>query len=204
MKLPVPMILASLSPRRRSLLEEAGVEFTVLGADEVVERHDPALPPESLTIENARAKARAVAVRRPEALVLGADTLVYLDGAPLGKPGSLDEAAGMLRRLSGRAHQVCTGVCLCWDAGGGVDEFHELTTVHFRPLSDAMIAEYLARVPVLDKAGAYAMQDHGALVVASIDGSWSNVVGLPMEKTLAALARWRRAPAPPPAGPPAG
>ena len=97
----------------------------------------------------------------------------------------------MLARLSGRSHQVCTGVCLCWNAGAESEQFHDLTTVTFRDLTAAAITDYLARVEVTDKAGAYAIQDHGDLIVASITGSHSNVVGLPMEKTLAALAQWR-------------
>jgi nucleoside triphosphate pyrophosphatase len=191
MRLRLPLVLASQSARRKALLEAEGIEFTVAVAAGVIEAHDSTLTPEALTLTNARTKARAVACQHHEALVLAADTLVYLDGEPLGKPASLLAAAAMLARLSGRSHQVCTGVCLCWNAGAETEQFHDLTTVTFRDLTPAAITDYLDRVEVTDKAGAYAIQDHGDLIVASIAGSHSNVVGLPMEKTLEALAPWR-------------
>jgi len=189
-----PLILASASPRRSSLLSSLVDDFTVDATAEVTEAHDPDLSPAALTEHNARLKALAVAARHPGALVLGADTLVYVDSEPLGKPRDLDEAAGMLRRLSGRAHHVCTGVCL---AGPGVEDvacFHALTRVVFRVLAPETIATYLATVPVLDKAGAYAAQDHGDLLIETMDGSWSNVVGLPLEALASWLDRWRAGP----------
>ncbi len=132
----------------------------------------------------------AVARSIPEALVLGADTLVYLEGEPLGKPRDLDEARAMLRRLSGRTHTVCTGVCLASDGGESVNVFHDLTRVTFRTLSEEAIGEYLRLVHVLDKAGSYAVQEHGESIVETVDGSLSNVVGLPIEAVLRHLAPW--------------
>ena len=171
-------------------------DFVVATADEVEEAHDASLPPAALTEHNARLKAEAVAARRAGSLVLGADTLVYLDGDPLGKPASQAEAAAMLRRLAGRTHTVCTGVCLAGPGAGEVECFHDLTLVTFRPLTEPMISDYLARVHVLDKAGAYAAQECGELIIERMDGSWSNVVGLPLEALEPRLARWAQ-PKPP-------
>jgi len=197
-RLSVPLILASSSPRRRELLRELVPDFVVATADEVEEAHDAALTPAALTEHNARLKAAAVAAGHPGALVLGADTLVYVDGEPLGKPATLEQAAAMLRRLAGRTHTVCTGVCLCGPAAGQAETFHDLTQVTFRPLDDHAVADYLARVHVLDKAGAYAAQEHGDLIIETMAGSWSNVVGLPQETLVARLARWQVPESPPP------
>lgn len=189
----VPLILASASPRRLELLRGLVPEFGVATADGVEEVHDAALAPAELTEHNARLKAMAVAVRHPGSLVLGADTLVYLDGDPLGKPGNQEEAAAMLRRLAGRTHTVCTGVCLGGPGAGEIECFHDLTRVTFRPLTEAVIADYLGKVAVLDKAGAYAAQEYGDLIIERMEGSWSNVVGLPMEVLEARLARHQAA-----------
>ena len=179
-----PLVLASRSPRRIELLSEAGYHFDVL-SPEVEESHDAALAPAELTIENARRKAVAGLGLRTEALVIGADTLVYLDGQPLGKPGDLGEAHEMLRRLSGRQHHVCTGVYLSW-AGGGRG-FEVNTDVTFLPLSEDDIRAYHARVNPLDKAGAYGIQEAGEMIVERCEGSWTNVMGLPMERLLEEL-----------------
>lgn len=135
-------------------------------------------------------KAAEVAPRHPESVVLGADTLVWLDGDVLGKPQNPAEAARMLSRLSGRAHEVCTGVSLLRLSPHKQVEFHETTRVRFRKLSPGTIADYLAKVDVLDKAGSYALQEHGEMLVEAVEGSRSNVVGLPVERTLAALRRF--------------
>lgn len=197
MRLTVPLILASASPRRLELLRGLVPEFGVATAEGVEEAHEAALTPAELAEYNARLKAMAVAIRHPGSLVLGADTLVYLDGEPLGKPGSQAEAATMLRRLAGRTHTVCTGVCLGGPGAGEIECFHDLTRVTFRGLTEAGIAEYLAKVNVLDKAGAYAAQEHGELIIERMEGSWSNVVGLPLEVLEARLARHRAAGGPP-------
>jgi septum formation protein len=193
MRLTVPLILASASPRRLELLRSLALEFTVATADGVEEAHDAGWSPAALTEHNARLKAEAVAARHPGTLVLGADTLVYLDGDPLGKPAGLAEAAAMLRRLSGRTHTVCTGVCLAGPGAGQTECFHDLTRVTFRPLTEAAITDYLRRVHVLDKAGAYAAQEWGELIIERMDGSWNNVVGLPLEALQPRLARWAQA-----------
>lgn len=182
------LLLASQSPRRIELMQAAGYAFEVLSPS-VDEAHDETLRPEALTIANATLKARAGAQLRPHALVIGADTLVYVDGIPLGKPRDMAEAAAMLRRLSGRSHQVCTGVCLAQEAGSVVHGFHAITEVSFKPLSDEEIRTYHSRVNPLDKAGAYGIQEHGEAILESYTGSWTNVMGLPMERLAEELAR---------------
>ena len=183
-----PLVLASASPRRRELLQAAGLDF-VTAAAECQEMDDPSLGLAALVTANARAKAFEVAARHPQAVVLGADTLVWLEGRALGKPRDADEARRMLRGLSGRTHEVATGVHLLrWEPRQQV-EFHEITRVRFRVLGEQIIDEYLAAVDVLDKAGAYALQERGEMLVEAVEGSRSNVVGLPVERTLAALQR---------------
>lgn len=176
------VILASGSPRRRELLAAAGLSFEVIPSP-AEEIHDAALGMEGLCEENARLKAAAVAAHHPEAVVIGADTLVFLEGQPLGKPKDMAEATRMLRRLSGYVHDVCTGVCIC-APGGTVRTLHAVTEVVFRKLDEATISEYLAKTSPLDKAGAYGIQDHGEMIV----GSYENVMGLPVEDVLDALA----------------
>lgn len=185
-----PLVLASRSPRRRELLAAAGVSDVLIASPDAEESADASLGLGPLVLANARAKATEVARSHPRSVVLGADTLVWIDGAPLGKPQSLDEAREMLARLSGRVHEVCTGVHLVRLQPHGQIEFHETTRVRFRPLAPSTIEAYLAKVDVLDKAGAYALQEHGDLIVDSVEGSRSNVVGLPVERTLAALRRF--------------
>ncbi len=182
------LILASASPRRSELMLEAGYEFEIVVPD-VEEAHDETLSCEDLTVENAKLKALAVARWRVDAVVIGADTLVYLDGKPIGKPCDLTEAASMLRRLSGRTHEVCTGVAIA--ARGGLDlcSFHVISHVTFKMLSDVAINDYHSRIQPLDKAGAYAVQDESAMIIERVAGSWSNVKGLPMERLGEELAR---------------
>jgi septum formation protein len=186
------VVLASGSPRRRDLLREAGLHFTVSPAT-APEIHDPALGLAGLVMANARTKALEAAAQHPRSIVIGADTLVWLDGQPLGKPAGAEDAADMLGRLSGRVHEVATGVHLLRLEPRVQVEFHEITRVRFRRLGVAHIRAYLARVDVLDKAGAYALQEHGEMLVESVEGSRSNVVGLPVERTLAALRRFDEA-----------
>lgn len=170
-------------------MREAGYIFEVRPSP-AEELHDPALPPAELTTGNARLKASAVSRLHPESVVIGADTLVFLDGDPLGKPADLDEAAAMLRKLVGRTHQVCTGVCFARGRPSGIATFHELTAVTFRALSSMEIDAYLEKVDPLDKAGAYAAQEHGNLIIERVEGSWTNVVGLPMERLRIELERF--------------
>jgi septum formation protein len=179
-------VLASGSPRRRQLLEKAGYEFEIVSPP-VEEVAHAWFTIRELTICNARRKALRVAQAIPDAVVLAADTLVTLDGDVLGKPVDLDDALKILRRLSGRTHEVWTAVCIRHAAPGKSHSFQEVSRVHFRKLSDRAIREYLAKVNPLDKAGAYAAQGHGTEIIERIEGSYSNVVGLPMEKTARAL-----------------
>ena len=179
------LILASGSPRRKELLEKLGVEFRVV-VSPAEEIHDASLGMVGLCEENARLKASAVAKDFPECVVIGADTLVFIDGEPLGKPKDLEDAARMIRKLSGRKHQVCTGVCVAGPSGR-VKTFHDVTDVHFRELDDTTIFEYLEKTNPLDKAGGYGIQDHGEIIVEQIEGAFDNVMGFPLGKLEAAL-----------------
>ena len=178
MSLP-ELILASQSPRRRELLGGTGISFrvVVMPTDEA---HDASMSPQELCLLNAREKAAVVFAEHPDCMVIGADTLVFIDGVPLGKPRDLHEAKEMLARLSGSIHEVCTGVVVCSPSGN--DEFAVTTKVVFKVLGECEIARYLELVHVLDKAGAYAYQEHGEMIVDHIEGSPTNVIGLPMEK----------------------
>ena len=181
-----PFILASGSPRRRQLLSEAGYEFEVLASpvDEVAHGW---LTIRELTIWNAARKATRGAALSPDAVVLAADTLVAIDGEVLGKPADLEDAVRILQRLSGRAHEVWTAVRICHAARNRTESFHEMSRVYFRALDEGAIRNYLAKIDPLDKAGAYAAQGYGSEIIERIEGSYSNVVGLPMEKTARAL-----------------
>ncbi len=182
----MPIVLASASPRRSELLAAAGIIFEVVPspAEEV---HDALMDPAALCELNARLKAAAIAAVRPDATVIGADTLVFIDSLPLGKPADLAAAREMLRRLSGRTHHVCTGVCVI-HPDGRVQPFHDLTEVTFRELDEAAIDAYLAVANALDKAGAYGIQESGELIISGISGSYENVMGLPVTMVVAALA----------------
>lgn len=183
-----PVVLASASPRRIELLRGAGVEFTVVPAD-AEESHDAQSGLAALVTQNARAKASAVAAHHPEAVVIGADTLVWLDNVPLGKPAGNDEARRMLKKLSGRVHEVATGVHMIRASTRTRIEFHETSHVRFRELREEDITNYLRSVPVLDKAGAYALQECGEILIEAVEGCRSNVIGLPVERTVGALRR---------------
>jgi len=180
-----PLVLASASPRRVELLRGAGFVFEIV-VPQVEEAHDAALTPAALTVENARRKALEGCRLRPGARVIGADTLVYVDGDPLGKPADMEEALAMVRRLSGRAHEVCTGVAFACD-GSIEHELHVITQVTFKALTDEVIRDYHAKMNPLDKAGAYGIQEHTEIVMAGMEGSFTNVVGLPVEEVAAAL-----------------
>ena len=186
MPLP-PLILASASPRRRALLREHGYAFSVKVAD--VQEGAPAhLSPGEIVLRNARAKAHAVARKHPEALVLGVDTEVVFEGEVFGKPADLDAALAMVQRLTGRAHEVYSGVWLTHRAARRDMSFIDITRVHFRRLSDAQIRAYHARIGPLDKAGAYAAQEDRGELIERVEGSFTNVIGLPMEALARALA----------------
>lgn len=176
------LILASASPRRRELLATLGIPFEVVVAD-VTEHEDPATDPREMVSHNAALKADWVAERHPDQFVLGADTTVFIDGHALNKPADLTEARAVLGRLSGRTHTVFTGVSLRHKAGGLRIDRGVASEVVFKPLTDAVISEYLGKVHTLDKAGGYAIQEHGDLIIAGRKGSLSNIIGLPMEET---------------------
>ncbi len=185
---PAPFILASASPRRAELLKQVVPEFEIVPSD-APEIHDDQLTAWEMAQVNAYRKARAVAKRRPDAIVLGADTLVYLDRETklFGKPADRADAERMLSELAGRTHAVITGVCLLQLRRHRQHVFAEWTDVRFHPLNQQQIKEYLALINPLDKAGAYAIQEHGERIVAEIFGSYSNVVGLPVERIGEAL-----------------
>ncbi len=189
---PPELILSSTSPRRSQLLEEAAVSFRVVTVP-VEEIHVEEMPLVQLTRLNAELKARSVAEAHPHAIVIGADTLVSVDGCALGKPATLAEAQAMIRKLSGRAHEVGTAVSLVHEATRRAVHFAVVTRVVFRELTDAEISTYLSLIHPLDKAGGYAAQDHGDMIIDHFEGSLSNVVGLPMERLLAELALFQEA-----------
>jgi septum formation protein len=188
------IILASASPRRSELLRQLEVTFKVLPGNVAEVEHDH-LSPQEVCQLNAHRKARAVAKKIPDALVLGADTLVFLETAILAKPADLAAARGMLSRLQGRTHQVVTGVSLIHLRGHHERIFAVTTNVTFRPLTPPQIEDYLSKINPLDKAGGYAIQEHGELIVSEISGSYSNVVGLPLERLAEELENWGALPA---------
>lgn len=180
------LVLASSSPRRLDLMREAGLTFEVLPAA-VEEEHDERAPLDILTRANAVLKAGWAAERRPDQWVIGADTLVAINGQALGKPADLAEAHRMITLLAGRTHEVVTAVCLIHKNQERRHEFLETTKVTFLPLTSAEIDGYLKLINPLDKAGSYAAQEHGDKIIAKVEGSWTNVVGLPMERLVEEL-----------------
>lgn len=175
------LFLASESPRRRVLLSELISEFEVEAAAVEEAAAFSAIRPDELALGNARLKAEAVAQRHPQDWVLGADTIVVLGNEIFGKPADLDEARSFLRRLSGRQHEVMTAVALINLSAQRKIEFVERSRVKFRDLTQEDIARYLQLVPVLDKAGAYGIQEYGEILVESIDGELANIIGLPVQ-----------------------
>lgn len=171
-----PLILASSSPRRKELMALTGIPFEVaaLDAEETKEG-----APQALVMENARRKAQAAWDKFPGRTALGADTVVYLDGQALGKPRGADEAKQMLRRISGKWHTVYTGVCVVRGDGRADTRFDE-TRVLMSEMDEETIEKYVGTGEPMDKAGAYAVQGIGGMFVERIEGSYSNVIGLPM------------------------
>ena len=177
---PLALVLASTSPRRRDLLQGHGFVFETIVTD-VEEISDPSLGPVRLVEKNARLKAMPVAERHPDSVVIGADTVVAFGKTILGKPADLREAAGMLELLNGQEHTVHTGVCLIHARTQRIVEFVETTRVRFHALTLEQRVEYHRRINPLDKAGGYAAQDDDGQLIAETTGSFSNVIGLPME-----------------------
>ena len=173
------IILASKSPRRMELLAMLGLDFTVIPA-EGDENADPNAEPGEMVMWLASQKAEEVAKYHPDSLVIGSDTLVFLDGKPLGKPHTEDEAFKMLSSLSGRTHLVCTGVAVIYGDRRIVD--FEKTDVEFRELTTEEIWEYIETGEPMDKAGAYGIQGRGSVFIPGIKGDYFNVVGLPLCK----------------------
>ena len=178
------IILASASPRRKELLTLAGVNFTVEVADADETLEDGVTPDEAVK-QLAEIKARAVFEQHADSVVIGADTVVAVDGKILGKPKNYEEANEMLNLLSGRKHFVFTGVCLMSQEKTTV--FCQKTAVEFYPLSQNEIDEYIASNDCYDKAGGYGIQTNGCVLVKGIEGVYFNVVGLPVAETVRAL-----------------
>ncbi len=176
------MILASASPRRRELLTQAGFSFEVKvsDADEVITEKEP----DKIVKELALVKACAVAASETEALIIGADTIVAVDGKILGKPRDAEEAFSMLSMLQGRTHQVYTGVALITreEELQKSHVFSEKTDVHMYPMTEQEIRAYIATGEPLDKAGAYGIQGRAAVYIRKIEGDYNNVVGLPISR----------------------
>jgi septum formation protein len=180
------LILASNSPRRRYLLEQAGLKFSVIPS-EVDESSVTLSDPESYVRKLAELKAIDISKKHPESWVIGADTIVLIGGKILGKPGSKAEARSMLRHLSGKTHQVLTGYCLCCTTQNRIFSETVKTDVLFKMFSDAEIEWYIQTPEPFDKAGGYAIQGIGAFLVKSINGSYTNVVGLPVCEVISFL-----------------
>ncbi|MHB1349216.1 MAG: septum formation protein Maf [Desulfobulbus sp.] len=181
-----PLILASSSPRRRQMLQTMGLSFTVVPAA-VDETPLPGEPPPDFAHRMASAKAQTVATRNPDSWILAADTVVTLDGLILGKPRDRKEALTILRRLSGRTHQVVSAISLCSPARGVAHTETDTTGVSFIAAPDELLAAYVATGEPMDKAGAYGIQGAGAFLVRRIEGSCANVIGLPIDRAIALL-----------------
>lgn len=183
--LPRRLVLASASPRRRDLLRAAGFEVIIRPSS--VEELTEGLPARDLVMANAELKAVSVAASMQGDLVLGADTIVVLEGEILGKPRDLVHAKEMIGRLGGRVHEVLTGVCLLRGGTHARCSFVESTRVAFRSLDEETIAAYLDDIDPLDKAGAYAAQEDKGRLIERIEGSMENVIGLPVARVIEAI-----------------
>ncbi|MCX5997611.1 MAG: Maf family protein [Chloroflexi bacterium] len=184
-----PIVLASASPRRRELLEKTGLKF-IVDAAEINEDHDRRIKPAELAKTISLEKAKAVAARHPRSIIIAADTFGVMDGRLLGKPRDEEEARDMLLRMSGRRHSVITGFSILdTENGESISEAVE-TRVYFRKLDKEEIEAYVKTGEPLDKAGAYAIQGLGALLVEKIGGDYYNVIGLPLSSLARGLKRF--------------
>lgn len=179
------IVLASASPRRRELLEQIGIKFDIVVSNEPEDEIDKSLSPENYTSEIALMKACNVAkkltgTKRKDSLIIAADTVVYSDGKILGKPKDSDDAFRILKSLSGKAHEVYTGICVMRLTDGYATSKSIKTTVKFKELADKTIKAYIRTGEPADKAGAYGIQGRGAVLVEEICGDYFNVVGLPL------------------------
>ncbi|MCR2048867.1 Maf family protein [Acetatifactor muris] len=192
------IILASASPRRRELLTQIGIDFEVRIShmEEKTSVSEPALMVEELARQKAEAVLTSEEDTGEDVLVIGADTVVALEGNILGKPVDEAQASEMLRGLSGKSHEVYTGVALLFRKGGREERiiqrrvFHEVTRVNFYPLTEAEITAYVAAGESMDKAGAYGIQGIFARYVRSIEGDYNNVVGLPVSRLYQEAKEW--------------
>jgi septum formation protein len=175
------LILASASPRRAELLRQLGLDFQVMPSH-IPEVEGGALSAGEVAQINAYRKARAISKKHPDVVTLGVDTVVVMESQIFGKPATMSEAEQMLLTLQGRRHQVVTGVCLIYLRGRRRRVFYEQTDVTFRPLTLQQIRHYLSQTNPLDKAGGYGIQDRGDVLVEAISGSFTNVMGLPLER----------------------
>ena len=182
------LILASKSPRRYELLKQMGLHFEVIPSGAVEDFFNTESPREHV-IRLAEAKARDVASKYPDHWVVAADTIVCINGSILGKPRGREEAVEMLRRLSGRDHRVLTGFSVCHSGKGEGDQEAVQTVVKMKPLTSAEIAWYVQTGEPFDKAGGYAIQGIGSFMIESIQGSYTNVVGLPLCELIQTLNR---------------
>jgi septum formation protein len=183
------LLLASASPRRIVLLREAGFDPDVLPS-QIAEAQADFLTPAEGALFNAIRKGMAVAVQRPDDIVLSADTIVTLDGSVFGKPANMEDAFRMLKLLIGKTHEVITAVAVMHLNKKRTRVGTERTAVKFRSLADPEIREYLEIAEPLDKAGAYAAQESADRIIESVTGSFTNVIGLPMELTIPLLAEF--------------
>jgi len=183
-----PLILASGSPRRKQLLAQIGIEFSVIQSD-IDEDFSLSLPPEAFTEHWAREKAKNVGEKNPDSLIVGADTVVVLNGKILGKPKDETTSFSMLRSLSGKTHEVITGVSF-FNMEPQIDlTFNERTFVSFKTLSDSDIHYYIKNYQPSDKAGSYGIQDWFSVHISKIDGCYFNVMGLPLSSFFAQYRR---------------
>lgn len=188
MMMALPLVLASQSPRRKELLEILGIPFSIMvsAADETPREGES---PEDYVVRVARAKGQDVASRVNGSIVLSADTVVTIEGEILGKPADRNDAIRMLETLSGREHDVYTAVCVMNQSNGEIREGLERTRVWFNRVTRSQISDYIDRENVMDKAGAYAIQGFASVYIPKIEGSYSNVIGLPLAMVWELLSR---------------
>lgn len=185
---PYDLILASASPRRAELLRSAGItDFRIIPAPDVEELDAKSIYLHSIALQNSEMKAAAVAALYPESVVIGADTVIEFNNTTIGKPQSEEQAVEILSALSGKTHETVTGVSIISEKHNIRILFTDVSTVTFKPYDLNVIREYMKNVNVLDKAGAYAIQEHGDMLIQSVDGSISNIIGLPVERVVEAL-----------------
>lgn len=185
---PFDLILASASPRRAELLRSAGItNFRVIPAPDVEELDAKSIYLHSIALQNSEMKADAVARLYPDSVVIGADTVIEFNDSTIGKPRSAEHAVEILTSLSGQIHETVTGVSILSRKHNIRILFTDVSTVKFKSYGMDVIRDYMQKVHVLDKAGAYAIQEYGDMLVESVDGSISNIIGLPVERVVEAL-----------------